>query len=183
MFASMSHVCSYPAPKALLDLSSQLLAGLEFSVSKIWYKLDIDTTEGYFGVYWYCCTSQQKFTVHCTLAKWDVQIWTETSITGYYNDGPNLAELKRKFDDWVRLPEVGLRLLSWKTLNVHECIPVQCHNYHNWRTILHLRQCADQQQLYNFKKDFECIYDVKMNKKTHLHYSVDAVCSTEAAKS
>ena len=157
------------------------MAGLAFKVSKVWYKLVIDAEKGYFGVYWYCYTSQQKFTIHCTLAKWDVQAWTETSITGYYDEGPNLEELKKKFDNWVRLPEVGARLLSWKTLNVHECIPVQCHNHHDWKIILQLRQCDDRQQLYSFKTDFERIYDVKMNKKTRLHYSVDAVCSTEAA--
>ena len=164
----------------LLDLSSQLMAGLAFEVSKVWYKLDIDATEGYFGVYWYCYTSQQKFTVHCTLAKWDVQEWTATSITGYYNEGPNLEKLKKKFDAWVRLPEVSARLLSWKTLNVHECTPVQCRNHHNWRIILQLRQCADRQQLYGFKADFERIYDVRKNQKTRLHYSVDAVCSTDS---
>ena len=79
-FANVSQNCSYPVPSALVMLSSQLLEGVEFSVSKVCYNLN--TSTGYFGVYWYCCTSQQKFTVHCTLAKWNVQIWTETSITG-----------------------------------------------------------------------------------------------------
>ena len=162
---------------ALLDLSEQLMAGLAFGVSKVWLKLVIDAEKGYFGIYWYCYTPRQKFVIHCTLAEWDVPEWNETSVTGYYDEGHNLEELKEQFDNWARTPEVSARLLSWNTLNVHECIPVQCHDHRNWRVILNLRHGDARQQLYDFKADFERIYDVRKNRITRIHYSVDAVCS------
>ena len=176
-FLSNPEYYSSLAGYALLDLSEQLMAGLAFGVSKVWYKLVIDAEKGYFGVYWYCYTSRQKFMIHCTLAEWDVPEWNETSVTGYYDEGPNLEELKEQFDNCFRTPEVSARLLSWNTLNVHECIPVQCHDPHKWRVILHLRPGDARQQLYDFKADFERIYDVRKNKIECIHYSVDSVCS------
>ena len=176
-FLSNPEYYSSLAGYALLDLSEQLMAGLAFGVSKVWYKLVIGAEKGYFGIYWYCYTPRQKFVIHCTLAEWDVPEWNETSVTGYYDEGPNLEELKEQFDNCFRTPEVSARLLSWNTLNVHECIPVQCHDPHKWRVILHLRPGDARQQLYDFKADFERIYDVRKNRITRIHYSVDAVCS------
>ena len=177
-FLSNPEYYSSLAGYALLDLSEQLMAGLAFGVSKVWLKLVIDAEKGYFGIYWYCYTPRQKFVIHCTLAEWDVPEWNETSVTGYYDEGPNLEELKEQFDNCFRTPEVSARLLSWNTLNVHECIPVQCHDHRNgWRVILNLRDGDARQQLYERKADFERIYDVRKNRITHIHYSVDTVCS------
>ena len=80
-----------PSSSRLSILGSQLVNKAEFKVSRVWYNLD--TWQGYFGVYWYCSTMQQKFTLHCTLAKWDVYRWIHSNAW-YSDDGPDLAALK-----------------------------------------------------------------------------------------
>ena len=117
---------------------------------------------------------QQKNTLHCTLAKWNVYRWIHSDA--WYNDaGPDLAALKKQFDDWVRTPEVSLKLLSWEVLNIHESIPSQPRNL-QWRVILKLRHCRDQQKLYDLKRGFENMYDLgRMNDRQFIHYSLDEV--------
>ena len=58
---------------ALMILASNLMNEANFKVSRVWFNLDI--SRGYFRIYWYCSTMQQKITLHCTLAKWDVHKW------------------------------------------------------------------------------------------------------------
>ena len=55
-------------PPALVAMVPRLLEGVTFAVHRVWYKLDIDAFEGYFGIYWFCHTLQHKFTLHATLA-------------------------------------------------------------------------------------------------------------------
>ena len=156
-----------PSPSRLSILGSQLMNKANFKVSRVWYNLD--TWQGYFGVYWYCLTMQQKFTLHCTLAKWDVYRWIHSNAW-YSDDGPDLAALKKEFDDWVRPPNVSLKLLSWEVLNVHTNILSQCRD-HRWRIILKLRHCSDQQMLYSLKQRFEAMYDLgQLNVKEFIHY-------------
>ena len=103
---------------------------------------------------------QDKFTLHCALVKWDVHKWIHSDAWNF-NQGPDLPELKRQFDDWVRTPEVSLKLLSWEVLNIHESIPSQRRN-RQWRVILKLRHCRDQQKLYDLIVDLKTcmIWDV-----------------------
>ena len=115
---------------------------------------------------------QQKFTLHCTLAKWDACAWA-CSDEWYSHQGPDLNGLKNEFDDWVKTPEVSARLLSWKVLNIHESISTKRRN-NQWRAILKLRKCEGQRVLYDFKLRFETIYELKqLNAKDNIHYSLD----------
>ena len=157
-------------PSALTNLAEDLMNKMNFTVSRVWFNLD--ALKGYLGIYWYCSTMQQKFTLHCTLAKWDVPTWA-CANEWYSNRGPNFDGLKKEFDDWVRTPIVSLKLLSWEVLNVHTNILSQCHD-HRWRIILKLRHCSDQQMLYSLKQRFEAMYDLgQLNVKEFIHYSLD----------
>ena len=92
--------------------------------------------------------------------------------------------LKQEFDDWIRLPGKNDRrphaaqLLSWSKLDhVHEGTPIQCNDGYHWRALLFLRKCDEQRFLYDLKKDFERIYDIRDNLKTNIHYSLESVRS------
>ena len=107
----------------------------EFAVSKVWHNLDVQG--GYFGIYWFCSSVLQRFTLHCNIAKWNVKSWISTTEWNW-EGCVNLIQLKKEVDDWVRTPEVSARLPSWSLLNVHECVQTKRRNY-QWRAILKLR--------------------------------------------
>ena len=76
-----------------------------------WFRLDVES--GYFGIYWYCDADTTRFTLHCTLAKWDVREW---------GAGPNFkAAMRPCFDHWAMSADVWNRLLSWSKLGVERC--------------------------------------------------------------
>ena len=164
------HACR--APKSLVCLAEELKDGMNFVVKKVWFNLN--TSTGYFGIYWFCTTASSHFRLHCTIAKWDVRKWVTTGIFNW-EERVDFNKLKAEFDEWVRDPSISARLLCWEALDVYNLVEKQRdYDHSQWRIIMNLRDSVHKKKLYEIRKEFENIYELKdCNDAGKIHYSLD----------
>ena len=159
------------APESLVRLAEGLKDGMPFVVKKVWFNLN--TSKGYFGIYWFCTTASSHFRLHCTIAEWDVGKWAAKSMVNFNTERVDFNKLKVDFDEWVRDPDISARLLFWEALDVHNLVEKQ-RDISGWRIIMNLRNSEHKKKLYEIRKEFENIYELKdCNDARNIHYSLD----------
>ena len=142
-----------------------------FVVKKVWFNLK--PSEGYFGIYWFCTTASSHFRLHCTIAEWDVEHWAAKSMVKFNTERVDFNKLKAAFDKWVRGHDISARLLFWRALDVHKLVARERH-ISGWRIIMELRISKLNRKLYDIRKDFENLYELKdCNAAGPIHYSLD----------
>ena len=81
--------------------------------------------------------------------------------------------LKADFDKWVRDADIAARLLSWQALDVYRSVERK-RDHHGWRIIMEPRPSNHMTKLYDIRKGFENMYEIKdCNDARKIHYSLD----------
>ena len=175
------------APESLVRLAEGLKAGMplasddrcrrdhldssSFVVKKVWF--NSKPSEGYFGIYWFCTTASSHFRLHCTIAKWDVEKWATESMVRFNTERVDFNNLKAAFDKWVRDADISARLLSWQALDVYKSVERK-RDHNGWRIIMEPRPSNHMTKLYDIRKGFENMYEIKdCNDARKIHYSLD----------